>query len=130
MIVKLEIQDDKGCVREESQTMFIDEKSNETITLIIGEREYYFLSDGQMFLNKQPFDVFVVMYNNPEAIDGPALTYTLRARNDRDAMRQALLHTEFLSYLNMRNFDKKFLSAHKPKIYSKEELGKVVKLNF
>lgn len=124
-IVRLEILDEKGFVKEEFKAL-IEEKSNNQITLIIGDKEYYFLSDGEMFLNKRPHDAFVVCYANPLVGDkGNALYYTCRARNDKDAIRQAMLNTEFLGYINMQNYDKKYLTAYKPKIYDKQDIGKV-----
>jgi hypothetical protein len=122
--VSLILYDSRGFVVDEYNVTLINK--TQLVSLVIDDHEYYVRDNGELTLRSQPHDVFVVMYENPlVGYKGNMVTYCLRARDDREAMRQALLNTDFQNKINMANFDKKYLTAYKPKIYKVDEIGKI-----
>jgi hypothetical protein len=92
--------------------------------LIINGKSYYFDDNGNQQEGFQ--NVYVVMYRNPLVGDkGEALHYTCKAYSDKDAISKAMLVPEFIGKIFLKHFDKKFLSAHIPVVYDKNNLNTV-----
>jgi len=111
--------DSKGFVIDEYSVNVVN--NTQSVMLVIDDYEYYVRDNGELKLCSQPHDIFIVTYGENDNL----LTYTLRARDDREALRQAMLHSDFLQKLNELNFDVKRLQAYKPKYYDTLEIGKV-----
>jgi hypothetical protein len=123
--VEISIIDKNGFALEEARWS-LDENKLHEIILIIGKREYFFDDSGELFLNARPYDVWTVCYGNPLAGNkGEALYYNCRARDNKDAIRQAMRCGEFTEKILMKYFDFKYFKTFKPQFPKEEEIGKV-----
>jgi len=120
--VSLILTDSKGFVLNEYSVNVVNNR--QSVILVIDDREYYIDDNGELILHSQPHDIFIVTYGDNDKQN--LLTYTLRARNDKEALRQAMLNTEFYNKLDMKTFDKKYLKAYKVKFYKNSDIGKVM----
>lgn len=59
--------------------------------------------------------VYNVKYTSPDhEWKGETVNIVLEADNEQDAIDKAMKNQEFINYIDMNHFDKKYFSAHKP----------------
>lgn len=74
----------------------------------------------------QKLSTYQVRYANPLVGDkGEALYYTCKAFSTEDAKHQAMCNGEFVGYIYMKHFDKKYLIAYKIEDDKEHLMGKV-----
>jgi hypothetical protein len=124
MKIKLKILNKQGFVQEEFKTETINDN---IITLSIDGNILYFNSEGRLYVNEIK-DVFAVKYINPNEFKGSALYFYTYATDDHDAKTQAISNPDFISQINMKNFDRNNFSVVKPNLetFDTNNIGKIV----
>lgn len=143
--IKIELIDEKGFVIDKFELMNSDNFAK-YLAITIGKKQIFYKTNGNLIMtadvnndvinrlvgkkidNELIDDSFIysVRYSDPtRGWKGECVYYMVKAKSNDEAKKLAMGNKEFISKIDMKHFDNKYLSAYVPKHYDKNEIGKV-----